>query len=306
VGSPGDGAGLTRVLIVGGAGMLGHKLAQRFAGKFDTWVTLRSGARDYAKYGFVDPSRVIEGVDAHSFDSVVRAVAAVKPNVIVNCIGIIKQLPTAQDPLISIEGNSLFPHRLANVGRAAGARTIHISTDCVFSGRKGMYTEADQSDAEDLYGRSKFLGEIGGEGALTLRTSIIGRELRSTSGLVEWFLSQRGRKIQGWMRAIYTGFTTDALAEIIGRVIALHPELSGTWQVSSEPITKYDLLHLLRDAYATGQEIEPNDAVFIDRSLDSTRFRGATGFAPPSWPEMIRQMAADPTPYDSWRNERAS
>jgi dTDP-4-dehydrorhamnose reductase len=306
VGAPGHGAGLTRVLIVGGAGMLGHKLAQRFAGTFDTWVTLRSGARDYAKYGFVDPSRVIEGVDAFSFDSVVRAVATVKPQAIVNCIGIIKQLPTAQDPLISIEGNSLFPHRLANVGRAAGARTIHISTDCVFSGRKGMYTEADQSDAEDLYGRSKFLGEIGGEGALTLRTSIIGRELRSTSGLVEWFLSQRGLRIQGWTRAVYTGFTTDALAEIIGRVIALHPELSGTWQVSSEPITKYDLLHLLRDAYATGQEIEPYDAVAIDRSLDSTRFRGATGFVPPSWPEMIRQMAADPTPYDSWRNERAS
>jgi dTDP-4-dehydrorhamnose reductase len=165
-----------------------------------------------------------------------------------------------------------------------------------------MYTEDDISDAEDLYGRTKFLGEVGGSGCLTLRTSIIGRELRTTSGLVEWFLSNRGSKVRGYTRAIYSGFTTLALAQIIADVLERHPGLSGVYHVSSEPINKYDLLCLLRDAFGLHIEIEPYPDVQIDRSLDSRRFRAATGFVSPAWPEMIHAMAADPTPYERWRN----
>jgi dTDP-4-dehydrorhamnose reductase len=295
-----------RVLILGGAGMLGHKLVQQLGPKFETWVTFRGNARDYAEYGIFDEQRAISGVDVSAFDTVVRAVAKVKPQAVINCIGIIKQLATATDPLLSIETNSLFPHRLANLCAAAGARVIHISTDCVFSGARGQYQETDPSDAQDLYGRTKFLGEISGDGALTLRTSIIGRELRTTTGLVEWFLAQRGKRVQGWRRAIYTGFPTLTLAGVIADILENHPRLSGLYQVASQPIDKYELLCLVRDAYRVDAELEPFDGIAIDRSLDGSRFREATGFRAPSWKELVQQMAADPTPYEVWRTPRVA
>jgi dTDP-4-dehydrorhamnose reductase len=290
-----------RILILGGGGMLGHKLVQTFQSEFDTWTTLRGPAEAYASYGIFDPAKVVSAIDVLNGDSLVEAFARVRPQAVVNCVGIIKQLPTAHDPVLSLTINSLLPHRLQRLCVAAGARLIHFSTDCVFSGRKGMYTEDDPSDACDLYGRTKFLGETTGPGALTIRSSIIGRELSSASGLVEWFLSQRGRRVEGYTRAIYTGFTTRAMAGIVREVLVNHPNLHGTMQVSSEPIDKYALLRLLRDAYGVDVEIAPSDRVQIDRSLDSTRFRTQTGFAPPSWPSMITDLAADPTPYQAWR-----
>jgi dTDP-4-dehydrorhamnose reductase len=293
-----------RVLILGAAGMLGHKLWQAYRDRFDIWGTVRSSHREYAGLGLFDPERLLGGVDAFDFDSVVRALAMVKPDVVVNTIGIIKQLPNAQDPIISLTVNSLFPHRLANLCRASSARLVHISTDCVFSGRRGMYVEKDESDAEDLYGRTKYLGEVSGSSGVTVRTSIIGRELQTTSGLVEWFLSNRGGRVRGYTRAIYSGFTTLALANIIAEVIERHPDLTGVYQVSSEPIAKYDLLCLLRDEYAVDVDIQPSADVQVDRSLDSSRFRAVTGFLPLSWPEMIRAMASDPTPYEDWRLKR--
>jgi len=295
-----------RVLILGGSGMLGHKLWQAYRNHFDTWATVRSSYRAYAKYNLFDSERLLGGVDAFNFDTVVCALATVRPDVVINCIGIVKQVPTAKDPFISLTLNSLFPHKLANLCRAASARLIHISTDCVFSGKKGMYTEDDVSDAEDLYGRSKFLGEVRGKGCLTLRTSIIGRELQTTNGLVEWFLSNRGGKVSGYTQAIYSGLTTLALAELIANVVEHHPELSGVYHVSSEPITKYNLLRLLRDAFGVQVEIEPCPEVCIDRSLNSTRFRAATNFTPPTWADMIQAIAEDPTPYDGWRNSNGT
>lgn len=290
-----------RILILGGAGMLGHKLWQLAKERFSCWVTLRSAGAEGSCAELFDPARTIGGVDVYNTDTVVRAVAIARPQVIVNCIGIVKQLQAAKDPVASLTVNSLLPHRLAALSQAAGARLVHISTDCVFSGRKGTYTEDDISDAEDLYGRSKYLGEVSGPGALTLRTSIIGRELRTSSGLVEWFLSNRGGQVRGYRRAIYSGFTTLALARIILDIVQQQPDLSGLYQVSSEPISKYDLLTLVNAVYQTGTVIEPDSTFVCDRSLDSSRFRAATGFRPPGWPEMIRQMYEDATPYDRWR-----
>jgi dTDP-4-dehydrorhamnose reductase len=245
-------------------------------------------------------------VDGFNFDSLTGAFARARPEVAVNCIGVIKQLPTATDPIISLTINSLLPHRLAALCQAAGARLIHISTDCVFSGRQGNYTEADVSDAEDLYGRTKFLGEVSGPGSLTLRTSIIGRELRTASGLVEWFLSQRGQKVRGFTRAIYTGFTTLELSRVIAHLIEAWPSLTGLYQVSSEPINKYDLLCRLAEACRMPVDIEPYAELAIDRSLNSARFRQATGYTPPAWSDMLQELADDPTPYPDWRRTHAA
>lgn len=292
-----------RVMILGGAGMLGHKLAQRLAHDFEVWVTLRRDAKEFERYRLVDPGRIVPNLDVEDWPSVREAFRRVRPDAVINCVGIIKQLPAAHDPIPSITINSLLPHRLHRLCGDIGARLLHFSSDCVFNGRKAMYTEDDPSDALDLYGRTKFLGETSGPGALTIRSSIVGRELRTTSGLVEWFLSHRTGSIEGYTRAIYTGFTTQAMSRIVRDLLVDQPELHGTVQISSERITKFDLLGLLRDAYDTQVEIVPSDRVQIDRSLDSSRFRNLAGFVPPSWESMVRELAADPTPYDTWRKD---
>jgi dTDP-4-dehydrorhamnose reductase len=281
--------------------MLGHKLAQVYRDRFETWVTVRSCFEDYERFNLFDEKRTIGGVDGMEFDTVTRALEIARPDVIVNAVGVIKQLPTSEDPIVALTINSLLPHKLAAHCRSIGCRLITLSTDCIFNGRRGMYTEDDTSDAEDLYGRTKYLGEVAGARCLTLRSSIIGRELKSSHSLVEWFLSNRGAKVRGFSKAIYSGFPTLTMARIIAELIEDHSELHGVYNVSSDPINKYDLLRLMRDTYGIEVEIEPDSEFEIDRSLDSSRFRAATGFKPESWPEMIQEMADDPTPYDEWR-----
>jgi len=286
--------------------MLGHKLWQVFASRFDTYVTLHRGFNSYKQYRLFDKARSIDHVSAEDFDSVARAITEFKPDVVVNCIGIVKQAEAARDPLTSIEVNSLFPHRLARLCRTKGIRLIHISTDCVFSGHKGDYKESDLSDAEDLYGRTKALGEVSYKGCLTIRTSMIGRELETSNGLIEWFLNQEDKTISGYKKSVFSGFTTNALAEIIAGIITKNPELHGVWHVASEPISKFELLSLVKQVYGLNIRIEPDETVVCDRSLNSERFRKVTGFVPPTWHDMIEQMYQDPTPYSELRRHHAN
>jgi dTDP-4-dehydrorhamnose reductase len=294
-----------RVLILGGGGMLGHKLAQHCAGQFETWVTFRSDGAP-SRFPIFGDARSMTGIDAGNLPTVGAALERARPDVVVNCIGVVKQRVEAKDAVASISINALFPHLLAEMCAGSGARLIHLSTDCVFSGRRGGYVEADPPDAEDLYGRTKLLGEVAAANVLTMRTSMIGRELATQQGLVEWFLGRRGGSASGYPRAIFSGFTTLALSRIIIDVIRRWPSLAGLHHVSAAAISKYDLLQMLNDAFATGIQVVPDPTVAIDRSLDCGRFRAATDFVPPSWPEMVRDFAADPTPYDEWRNSNAS
>lgn len=279
--------------------MLGHKLVQVLGENFDVWTTIRKTFDKYEKYGIFDQNKVFENIDVENFDSVVNAVKASKPDVIINAVGIIKQLPTAKNMIKTLTVNAVFPHRLLEIAEESGARLLNISTDCVFSGKDGNYTETDISDALDVYGKSKFLGETISENSLTLRTSIIGRELNTSHSLVEWFLSNQGKPIKGYTKAVFSGFPTVILAAIIGNIIENQPSLHGLYNVSSEPIDKYNLLELLKDAYRVNIAIEPFDDFEIDRSLDSTKFRAATGFEPLGWQEMISRMAADNAPYQN-------
>ena len=218
----------------------------------------------------------------------------------INAVGVIKQRAEAQDAVASIRVNALLPHELAAACASAGARLIHLSTDCVFSGIKGGQRESDAPDPPDLYGRSKWLGEPDAPHVLTLRTSMVGRELETRFGLVEWFLAQRGGSATGYRRAIFSGLTTIALARLIGELIEKHADLAGLWHVAAEPISKYELLKLLNSAYGSPVTLTPDDGFLCDRSLDGSRFRARTGFTAPSWPDMIAALHADPTPYDSW------
>lgn len=293
-----------RVLILGASGMLGHKLYQTCSKRFSTVATVRSSSSSIRALD-VD-GQLVEGVDASDLPTVARALSDARPDAVINCVGIVKQDAAAADPVISIGVNALFPHQLSRACAAVGARLIHVSTDCVFSGRKGHYVETDFPDADDLYGRSKLLGEVSEAGSLTIRTSMVGRELSGRHGLLEWFLAQNGGRVRGFRRAIFSGLTTTALSDLLCAVVAEHRELSGVWHVAADAISKFDLLHLIRRAYDVTVEIEPDDAVVCDRSLDGSRFHAATGFIAPSWETMIRSMAADPTPYAELRRIRAT
>lgn len=285
---------MTKVLILGAGGMLGHTLAGMYKHQYETIATIRQHSAFYRQHPIFDGVELVEGVDAFLPDTVRMAIGKIQPDVVINCIGIIKQLPEAENHITSISINALFPHQLARLCADMGVRLIHISTDCVFNGRKGMYTESDPSDAEDLYGRTKFLGEVGNmPNTLTLRTSIIGHELNGAYGLLEWFLSQSGKTVKGFRKAIYTGFTAQELGRLISKIIDHHPDLHGLWQASSERINKYDLLNLVKSVYQAPIEIIPDDAVTIDRSLDSTRLRQAIGYIPPTWEQMVLNMAQE-------------
>jgi dTDP-4-dehydrorhamnose reductase len=289
-----------RILILGGDGMLGHKLLQHFQSVHSARVTVQQDLTAYEHFALFNPRNSYAGVNARSSDRVQEVLADFRPEVVVNAIGIVKQRAEAKESIPSLEINALFPHRLAVMCKAVGARLIHMSTDCVFSGRKGNYTEHDKSDADDLYGRTKFLGELHEPHCLTLRTSIIGRELSRKAGLVEWFLTQKGGRCRGFSRAIYSGLTTQALAEVMTDLIEKYPKMSGLYHLSSDPISKYDLLQLVNEIYRLGVTIEKDTEFVCDRSLDSTRFRQATGWRSKPWQAMIEQMAQDCTPYSAW------
>jgi dTDP-4-dehydrorhamnose reductase len=294
-----------KILVLGASGMLGHKLMLGLSPLFKIVGTARGPATKYADHPVLNNMHVLGDVQVENFDSVQHAITNTRPALVINCIGIVKQATAAHDPLISISVNALFPHRLAPLCRDAGIRLIHISTDCVFSGSRGNYIEGDVADAEDLYGRTKLLGELDYDGSLTLRTSMIGRELETSHGLIEWFLSQEGKSIKGFRRAIFSGFTTKVLAEIIAKIIIEHPDMQGIWHVASEPISKFDLLSLVKKSYAMNIQIEPDNEVVCDRSLNSDRFKHATGYIPPSWSDMIEEMYNDSTPYDELRRSYA-
>lgn len=234
-------------------------------------------------------SNIVTGIDAENPDALASFLQHLRPNVVINCVGVVKQLAGAKDPLTAIPLNAILPHRLARLTDMVGGRLLHVSTDCVFSGNRGNYSESDFPDAEDLYGRSKLLGEVDYPNAITLRTSIIGHELASRNGLIEWFLGQEGR-VRGYTKAIFAGLTTDELTRVIVQHVLPHPQLRGTYHVSTHPIDKYQLLRIVRDAYGVSTEIEPDNQVVIDRSLDSSRFRRATGYSPPTWADMIQRM----------------
>ena len=290
-----------KILILGGSGMLGHRLWINLRKEHEVWVTVRGEHNPFPDAPEFPEEFIRYRVDGLMFDEVTRALASIQPDLVINCIGLIKQMGhLARDPLFSISLNTLLPHRVSLICRAAKIRMIHISTDCVFSGRKGNYGEADQSDAEDLYGRTKFLGEVHYPHTVTLRTSIIGQELKTHLGLIEWFLAQTGT-IKGFQKAIFTGFTTDELANIIMKYVIPNRELSGLYQVSSDPISKYDLLMLAREAYHKDITILPEQDFFCDRSLDSTRFRKVSGYQPLAWPEMLAEMASHADFYNQFR-----
>jgi len=281
---------VTKVLILGASGMLGNAALRLFSQSdgFSVAGTVRSSRAARLLPEALRPL-LIEGIDVEQFDSLARGIELARPNLVINCIGVVKQLAEADDPLTALPINAMLPHRLARLCSLAGARLVHVSTDCVFSGAKGRYLESDFPDADDLYGRSKYLGEVDYPHAVTLRTSIIGHELDGARSLLCWFLAQSG-SVRGFTRAVFSGLPTVELARVIRDHVVPNPDLRGLYHVSAEPINKYDLLRLVAQVYGKPIEITPYDQFVIDRSLDSRRFQQASGYTPPAWPDLVRTM----------------
>jgi dTDP-4-dehydrorhamnose reductase len=280
-----------RVLVLGASGMLGSAVFREFDGHapHEVWGLVRNEAF-LPYFSPAQQSRILTGVDVLDEAALRAAFERVRPDVVINCVGLIKQKEHVEDPLVVLPINAMLPHRLALLCAPGNVRLLHISTDCVFSGRKGMYTEDDPSDAEDLYGKSKYIGELRDAAhAVTLRTSIVGRELKSSRALVDWFLAQQGA-VHGFRRSIFSGMTAIELARIMRDVVVPDASLHGLYHVSSAPISKFDLLKLFAAQYGKTIDVLPDDALVIDRSLDSSRFRQATGYRAPSWESMVRPM----------------
>ncbi|MEN8801472.1 MAG: SDR family oxidoreductase [Thiogranum sp.] len=279
-----------RILVLGASGMLGSAMIRVLDehGDFDVYGSARS-----IDVGRFFPTkiaqRLISGVDVENHDALITAFSQVRPQLVINCVGLIKQLSEASDPLRSIPVNALLPHRLARLCGVSGARLVHISTDCVFSGGQGGYSESDPSDARDLYGVSKYLGEVHYPDTVTLRTSIIGHALDNSNGLIDWFLAQQGQ-CRGFTRAVFSGLPSVVLAQVVRDVIIPDSGLHGLYHVAADPIAKFDLLELVAEVYGKSIEIIPDDSLQVDRSLNAERFRAATDYVVPDWPELIRVM----------------
>lgn len=279
-----------RILILGVTGMLGNTMF-RLLSEDAGLIVYGSARSDSAKKYFNNTLRqqIVSGVDVEHHDSLVRVFGTVKPEVVINCIGLIKQVAGVEDPLQAIPINTLLPHRLAALCKVGGARLVHISTDCVFAGTKGGYLETDFPDADDLYGRSKLLGEVVYPHAITLRSSIIGHELTGHRSLIGWFLAQQGQ-VKGYSSAIFSGLPTVELSRVIRDFVLPLSELSGVYHVAASPINKYELLKLVAKVYGTAVEIVPDQELRIDRSLNAGQFSQATGYVAPPWNELIKRM----------------
>lgn len=292
-----------RVLIFGGTGMLGHKLAQILAPAAETIVTLRGGADQWPDGIPVDYT--VGGVDVRNTSQLAALLEEHRPDAVLNAVGVVKQIIAGHDPADTIAVNAVYPVLLGRLCASRGIRLIHYSTDCVFSGAAASergpdgYREIDLPDARDLYGMSKLLGEPAAAGSLVLRTSIIGRELRGKSSLVEWFLAQGKGPVRGFTRALFTGLTTLELARVTSMILHSCPDLAGLWHVAAPPVSKCVLLELVNSSYDHDADIRPEDSFYCDRRLDGTRFTQATSWQPPPWPEMIAAMRNDTFSYEA-------
>jgi dTDP-4-dehydrorhamnose reductase len=282
-----------RVLVIGAAGMLGHVVLRWFDEYADVEVigSVRDLAAVQQLQGQLRRARFVSDIDVGSASSVQALLEQIRPDVVINCVGVVKQLAGAEDPVQAIPINALFPHRLARWCGALGARLVLISTDCVFSGKRGAYREDDVADAEDLYGRSKLMGEVVAPHVVTLRTSIIGHELSSAHALLGWFLSQQGT-VPGFSNALFSALPTVELARVIGQYVLPNEALHGIYHVAGPTISKYELLKLVAKIYRSDTRVNAVPTLVVDRSLDGGRFQATTSYRSPDWPTLIEHMRA--------------
>lgn len=292
-----------RILVLGGSGMWGHQVFLKMKKHFGVGqvaCTLHKPVSHFAKFGIYEGCKVYDRADFSDFNQATKVLQDYQPTIILNCVGLTPRKHDIQNQELYRKVNSELPYHLLQWAQKNSARLIHFSTDCVFSGKKGEYTEADIPDATDVYGSSKAKGEINDPSALTLRLSKIGREIEYKTELLEWFLAQRGKAAQGFSKAFYSGLTTNFMAKELIRIIEKFPNLNGLYQISSQKISKYELLKLINQTFDCQVEIQEKSDYAVDKSLNCELYIQKTGFQKPTWPDMLLELKnEDGKLYDS-------
>ena len=283
-----------RILILGVSGLIGHKLLQELSADFEVFGTLHKKKNLYGNCPLFTDKNIIENINVVEFEILKGVLFAINPDVILNCVGITKRKIDTENPLKTININSAFPHLLANWAKTNQKRVIHFSTDCVFDGKIGNYTEKSLTNAEDLYGRTKALGEINYNHTLTIRSSFIGQELFDKTELLDWFIAQNGKQIKGYKNTFYSGVSTIFMARVVKNIILNFPNLSGLYQLAPDkPISKYELLNLAKEAWNVKVDIIPDDEHVHNPTLDAGKLKYEINLIVPSWREMMNELASN-------------
>ena len=284
-----------KILILGGNGMIGHKMYQTISKIHkDTWVTLRKSLTSYSYSEIYNPEKVIDNIDLINFQTISNQLNKINPDIVVNACGITIRRGIETLKSNSIILNSALPHFLNEWVTSNNKRLIHFSTDCVFTGAKGDYIDNDNKDAYDLYGSTKSMGEvIDSKFAITLRGSMIGSELENKTELFEWFLKQKSKTIKGFNKVIYSGITTTKMAEIVLKLIDQFPNLSGVYNISSKPISKFELLKLWNNLFDINANIEIDNSYTSNKNLISDNFYRTISMEQPDWVELSSQLNID-------------
>ena len=293
-----------KIAVIGATGMLGHRIFSSLSENHDVYGIVRTDNKNLYQFPNIKEENVFDNIDILDFKKLEETLIAISPELVINGVGIIKQVDQSKEYITSIEVNSLFPHQLGKLCAKLNARMIHFSTDCVFNGEKGNYSEEDDPNANDLYGKSKHLGEVDYlENVLTLRTSLIGREVNPKGSLIDWFLSQEGKEVKGFSNAIFSGFPTLTISKIIDQYIIPNKQLYGVMNLACEPVDKYDLLNQVKELFKANIKIKRFEDFKIDRSLNGKKFNEMTGLTPLPWKELVKDLAIDNDIYCKIRKE---
>ncbi len=292
-----------KLLILGADSMQGHKMFQMLGDVYpETYGTIsgKASAEPLNRVPFFQTDKVIPEVSPMDFQCLERIIKKIRPDWVINCLRVATHGSEVAPPILSITVNSLLPHRLAELSAAQGAKLMHFSSDCVFAGTQGFYTEENIPDATHAYGQTRLLGDVKDDNTLVLRSSVIGRELTGHHSLLDWFLLQKGKSIKGFTRAIYSGLSSIETARVVQMILEKTPSLTGLYHVASDPINKYELLRLAQDAFHVDVAIHKEEGFFMDRSLNAEKFKAATGYSAPSWSAMMKELAEDNEQYNVW------
>ena len=284
-----------RILILGGNGMIGHKVYQVLSSYFpDTWILIRRKFIDFLQKDIFVKEKVIEDFDLNDLNKLNSLLNSLNPDIIINAAGITIRRGVNEFKSQTIILNSVLPHFLGEwIQGKFGKRFIHFSTDCVFSGKNGPYYDNSIPDSTDIYGKTKSLGEVNLSQTLTLRGSMIGRELDYQTELLEWFLSQKGKTIKGFNNVFYSGITTIRMAKLILKIIINFPNLTGVYNVSSKKISKFELLTLFNDFFHSNVKIHKDETYTSRKELISNIFFYEINEIIPSWDELIIELYED-------------
>ncbi len=289
-----------RAVILGATGMIGHRLWIELQSDLVVYGVAHRSLSEFEHYGIFSSDRVIQNTDVTRFDDFTGILEDLKPDVILNCVGITKRKPLIGKLSAAIEVNARMPHLLAEWASPRDIRVVHFSTDCVFDGSQGNYGEDDFPTATDTYGRTKGLGELWYDNAITIRSSFVGQELSGFSELLEWFLRHEGPQVKGFTNALYSGVSTLVMARVIRKILLEHQDLSGLFNLAtSTPISKYDLLCCAKSSFSVDVEIEPDYEFCRNATLNGDKLRGILGEEVPCWRDMMDELAAERELYES-------